>query len=144
MKTTLPKASQVQRRWLVLDAADRPLGRLAVEAANLLRGRGKPLYTPHIDTGDFVVVVNAAKVRLTGKKETQKTYQRFSGYRGGLKTMTAAEVRQRHPERLILSAVKGMLPKNTLNRLLFSRLKVYAGAEHPHKAQRPETLSSDA
>lgn len=143
MKTTIPNVSQIQRRWLVLDAADRPLGRLAVQAANLLRGRGKAVYTPHVDTGDFVVVINAARVRLTGKKERQKIYQRFSGYRGGLKEETAAEVRGKHPERMIEQAVKGMLPKNTLNRKIFSRLKVYAGAEHPHVAQRPETLAVD-
>ncbi len=144
MKTTIPNASQIQRRWLLLDAADRPLGRLAVKAAGLLRGRGKAIYTPHVDTGDFVVVINAARVKLTGKKESQKIYQRFSGYRGGLKEQTAAEVRSKHPERMIELAVKGMLPKNALNRNAFSRLKVYAGAEHPHTAQRPETLAFDA
>lgn len=144
MKTTIPKASQIERRWLVLDAADRPLGRLAVKVAGLLRGRGKPVYTPHIDTGDFVVIVNAGRVRLTGRKEQQKTYQRFSGYRGGLKIQTAAEVRQKHPERMIQAAVKGMLPKNTLSRAMFSRLKVYAGAEHPHAAQQPETVPFEA
>ncbi len=144
MKTTIPSASQIQRRWLVLDAKDRPLGRLAVQAANLLRGRGKAMYTPHVDTGDFVVIVNAARVRLTGKKESQKIYQRFSGYRGGLKEQTAAEVRSKHPERMVEQAVKGMLPKNALNRNAFRRLKVYAGEEHPHEAQKPEILALDA
>ena len=144
MKTTIPSASQIQRRWLVLDATDRPLGRLAVQAANLLRGRGKAIYTPHVDTGDFVVIVNAARVRLTGKKESQKIYQRFSGYRGGLKEQTAAEVRSKHPERMVEQAVKGMLPKNALNRNAFRRLKVYAGEEHPHEAQKPEILALDA
>ncbi len=144
MKTTIPKESQIERRWLVLDAAERPLGRLAVKVAGLLRGRGKVIYTPHVDTGDFVVIVNAAKVRLTGRKETQKIYQNFSGYRGGLKLKTAAEVRARHPERLVQQAVKGMLPKNKLSRTMYGRLKVYAGAEHPHTAQQPRTVAFDA
>lgn len=144
MKTTIPRESQIERRWLVLDAAERPLGRLAVRAAGLLRGRGKVIFTPHVDTGDFVVIVNAARVRLTGRKETRKIYQDFSGYRGGLKLKTAAEVRRKHPERMLHQAVKGMLPKNALGRQMFRRLKVYPGAEHPHAAQQPRAVEFDA
>lgn len=114
---------------------------MAAQIANALRGRDKPTYTPHLDAGDFVVVINAEKVRVTGKKETDKEYQRYSGYRGGLKRIPLAEVREKHPERLIMSAVKGMLPKNRLGAKLLTKLKVYKGSEHPHTAQQPEPMT---
>jgi large subunit ribosomal protein L13 len=141
MKTTLGQNPGDGRTWRVVDADGQVLGRLAVRIANALRGRDKPTYTPHVDTGDFVVVINAEKVRLTGRKNEQKLYKRYSGYRGGLKQTPAAEVRKRHPERLIKSAVRGMLPHNTLNRTAFGRLKVYAGAQHPHAAQQPVEMT---
>ncbi len=137
MKTYIPERMEKNRAWVVIDAADRPLGRLAVEVANALRGKNKPVYTPHVDTGDGVIVINAAKVKLTGRKEQLKVYQRYSGYRGGLKETTAAEMRAKHPDRMIKLAVKGMMPKNTLCRNAFKRLKVYADASHPHAAQKP-------
>lgn len=141
MKSFMANDSGVDREWLVVDAQDQPLGRLAVRIADVLRGKCKPTYTPHVDTGAFVVVVNAEKVKLTGKKDEQKVYRRYSGYRGGLKEITAATVRKRHPDRLIRLAVKGMLPKNNLSRRMFKRLKVYAGDEHPHVAQNPRELA---
>ncbi|MCS7089805.1 MAG: 50S ribosomal protein L13 [Verrucomicrobiota bacterium] len=137
MKTYLPKLSPESRKWYVVDAEGQVLGRLAVHVANLLRGKNKPIYTPHLDTGDFVIVINAEKVQLTGKKETQKTYMSYSGWKGGEKHRTAAEMRQRRPEFLIEHAVKGMLPKNRLGRAMFTKLKVYRGNIHPHAAQRP-------
>ena len=140
MKTFLPKAADLQRTWFLVDAANQPVGRLAVRIANLLRGRGKPIFTPHIDTGDFVVVVNAEKVALTGRKEEQKLYWRHSRYRGGRTTMTAAQVRARQPARLVEQAVKGMLPKSHLSREVIKRLKLYAGTEHPHAAQQPKAI----
>lgn len=140
MKTTLPKEGAVERRWHLVDATDRPAGRLAVRIADLLRGRTKPIYTPAIDVGDFVVVINAEKVKLTGAKEEQKIYLRYSGYPSGLKRERASQVRARKPERILYNAVKGMLPKNTLSRRQFARLSVYAGPEHPHAAQRPQAL----
>jgi large subunit ribosomal protein L13 len=124
----------------VVDAKGKTLGRLASEVARILRGKHKPQYTPHVDTGDFVIVINAAQVELTGKKWSKKMYYRHSGYPGGLKVTPAAEMRAKHPERLIELAVKGMLPKNTLGRQQFKKLKVYAGSEHPHQAQKPEVL----
>lgn len=138
MTTSIPKVGDTNRAWVLVDAQDKPLGRLAVGIANVLRGRHKPIYTRHVDTGDFVVVINAEKVKLTGKKEKQKEYARYSGYRSGLKTITASVMRERHPERLILLAVKGMMPRNSLNRAAFKRLKVYAGGKHPHEAQNPQ------
>lgn len=138
MKTTIPKADPVGRRWHVIDASDQVLGRLAVTIADRLRGKHTPLYTPHVDTGEAVIVINASRVRLTGRKETQKTYVNYSGYRGGLKVRSAARVRARNPERLVLDAVKGMLPKNRLMRQTIKRLKVYAGAAHPHAGQAPQ------
>lgn len=122
----------------MIDATDQTLGRLAVRIARILRGKDKPTFTPHLDTGDSVVVINAEKVVLSGRKEEQKIYQRYSGYRGGLKEKTAAQVRKRHPERLIELAVRGMLPRNRLGRQLNRKLKVYAGSEHPHAAQNPQ------
>jgi large subunit ribosomal protein L13 len=141
MKTTLVKESEVQRAWHVLDATDKPVGRLAVQIAKLLRGKDKPAFAPHMDMGDFVVVLNAAKVKLTGAKETKKLYSSYSLYPGGLKQKTAAQVRAKHPEFLIEHAVRDMLPRNRLARTLFKRLKVYAGAEHPHSAQKPAALA---
>lgn len=140
-RTFLPKIDVNRRKWHVVDAEGKVLGRLAVQLANLLRGRTKPIYTPHLDAGDFVVVVNAEKVVLTGKKETGKRYMTYSGWKGGEKYRTVAQVRARHPERLILHAVKGMLPKNRLASRLLTKLKVYKGPDHPHRAQQPEPLN---
>ena len=120
----------------MVDATDKTVGRLAVKIANILRGKTKPTFSPQVDTGDFVVVINAEKIKLTGRKEEQKIYQRYSGYRSGLKELTAASMRERHPERLIELAVRGMLPKNALGRKVIKRLKAYAGPEHPHEAQQ--------
>jgi large subunit ribosomal protein L13 len=130
------------RRWFVLDADGVVLGRLATRAANLLRGKGKPSFTPHVDCGDFVIVVNAAKVKLTGRKESDKIYFHHSGFPGGIRETRAGELRTSHPERLVKNAVIGMLPKNRLSRALATKLKVYAGPEHPHQAQRPEALAA--
>lgn len=140
MRTFSAKASEVSRQWWVIDAANKPLGRVAVKAANLLRGKEKAIYTPHVDTGDFVVVINADKVKLTGKKETAKEYMSFSGYVGGHKSETAGQRRARRPELLVERAVKGMIPHNRLGRRIFTKLKVYAGAEHPHEAQQPQVI----
>jgi large subunit ribosomal protein L13 len=137
MKTFSAKSSDVSRKWYIIDAKGRPLGRVAVTAANILRGKGKAIFTPHVDTGDFVVVINADKVRLTGKKEVQKQFMSFSGYVGGHKSETAARRRERRPELLIERAVKGMIPHNRLGRRLFLKLKVYKGGQHPHEAQQP-------
>jgi large subunit ribosomal protein L13 len=129
-----------QRKWHVIDAQGAVLGRLAVQVANLLRGRTKPIYTPHLDTGDFVVVINAEKVVLTGKKETDKLYMSYSGWKGGERYRSVAELRLKQPERLILHAVKGMMPKNRLGAKMLTKLKVYRGGEHPHAAQKPAPL----
>lgn len=142
MKTYLPKDPGANRTWLLVDAQGKRLGRLAVQIANALRGKGKPVFSHHVDMGDFVVVVNADKIRLTGGKEQEKIYRQFSFYRGGMKEWTAAEMRERHPENLIKLAVKRMLPKNTLSRQAFSRLKVYAGKDHPHSAQNPKPMGA--
>lgn len=141
MKTYLPKNAPEQRRWHVIDAEGAVLGRLAVQVADLLRGKTKPIYTPHLDAGDFVVVVNAEKVRLTGNKETDKRYMTYSGWKGGEKYRSVEEVRERTPERLIHHAVKGMIPKNRLGRQLLTKLKVYKGPKHPHTAQQPAPLT---
>jgi large subunit ribosomal protein L13 len=140
MKTISMRAQDVQRSWLVVDAENKTLGRLATEIARRLRGKHKPEYTPHVDTGDFVIVVNAEKVRVTGKKTTDKIYYRHSGYPGGIKAISFEHLRNTHPERIIEKAVKGMLPRNPLGRAMFRKLKVYAGGEHPHSAQQPELL----
>ena len=140
MKTFVAKPKEVERRWYVVDATDKVLGRLASEVARRLRGKHKSIYTPHVDTGDFIIVVNAEKVRLTGRKWDAKRYYRHSGYPGGLKVVTAKRMRETHPERLIIHAVKGMLPKNRLGRKMLKKLKVYAGPDHPHQAQKPEEL----
>jgi len=141
MKTFVAKDPGAARDWVLVDAEDKPLGRLAVRIANILRGKTKATFTPHVDTGDFVVVVNAEKVKLSGKKDEQKIYRRYSGYRGGLKEIKASVVRERHPDRLIRLAVRGMLPKNNLSRKLFRRLKVYRGDQHPHVAQNPRKVN---
>lgn len=141
MKTHLPKVNLDERKWHVIDADGVVLGRLAAQVADILRGKNKPVYTPHLDAGDFVVVVNAEKVRVTGRKETKKTYMSYSGWKGGERYRTVAEVRARKPEQLIHHAVKGMIPKNRLGRVLLTKLKVYKGPEHPHAAQQPAVLA---
>ena len=142
MKTFSAKANEVQRQWWVIDAADQILGRVAVKAANLLRGKEKAIYTPHCDTGDFVIVINAEKVRVTGKKEEQKSYMSFSGYVGGHKSENVKARRARRPELLVEHAVKGMIPHNRLGRSIFTKLKVYKGPAHPHSAQGPTPVSN--
>jgi large subunit ribosomal protein L13 len=141
MKTYSPKKGEVDRHWYVVDASDQTVGRLSTEVARLLTGKHKPQYAPHIDTGDFVIVINAEKAVFSGRKEEQKVYYRHSMYPGGLKSKTAAQLRIQRPSRLIEYAVKGMLPKNRLGRHQLRKLKVYAGAEHPHQAQKPEAIS---
>jgi large subunit ribosomal protein L13 len=139
MKTHLPKVNLDARKWHVIDANGAVLGRLAVQVANILRGKDKPVYTPHLDAGDFVVVINAEKVKVTGTKETDKTYMSYSGWKGGEKYRTVEQLRAKQPEKLITHAVKGMIPKNRLGRVLLTKLKVYKGDQHPHAAQKPET-----
>jgi large subunit ribosomal protein L13 len=141
MKTFSAKASEVKRKWWVIDARDQVLGRVAARAANLIRGKGKPIFTPHVDTGDFVVVINAEKVRLTGKKETDKIYTSYSGYIGGHHSESVRQRRVRKPELLVERAVRGMLPHNRLGRAQFTKLKVYRGSEHPHTAQQPVAVT---
>ena len=140
MKTYSQKKKEIDHRWYLVDAEGVVLGRLASKVAQLIRGKHKPTFTPHMDGGDYVVVINAKKVRLTGKKMEQKQYFRHSGYPGGLRTQTFAEMRESYPERIIEQAVKGMLPKNRLGRAMFKKLKVYAGGEHPHGPQKPQPL----
>lgn len=140
MKTYTPKATEIEHRWWVVDAEGKVLGRLASEIAKVLRGKHKPMFTPHLDTGDYVVVVNAEKVRLTGSKAATKTYFRHTGYMGGAKFIPFRRLIEKKPERVIELAVKGMLPKNNLGRLMRRKLKVYAGAEHPHTGQQPQPL----
>ncbi|BAS29058.1 50S ribosomal protein L13 [Limnochorda pilosa] len=139
-RTRVPKADEIEQKWYVVDARGQVVGRLASRIATILRGKHKPSYTPHLDTGDYVIVVNAAEVALTGKKWEKKVYSWHSGYPGGLKQATAAELRRRHPEAPIERAVWGMLPHNRLGRQLIKKLKVYAGPDHPHQAQNPEPL----
>jgi large subunit ribosomal protein L13 len=140
MKTFSAKVSEVPRKWWLIDAKDQVLGRVAVKAANLLRGKEKSVFTPHVDTGDFVIVVNADKVRVTGKKEEQKTFMSFSGYVGGHKSENVRARRVRHPELLIERAVRGMIPHNRLGRSVYRKLKVYRGEDHPHAAQQPSAV----
>ena len=141
MKTTfMAKAAEVDRKWFIVDAEGKTLGRLAAEVAKVLRGKNKPIFTPHVDSGDFVIIINAEKVVLTGKKLVQKTYFRHSGYVGGTTFTTAGKMLADKPERVLELAVKGMLPKNTLGRQMYRKLEVYRGAEHPHAAQQPEVL----
>ena len=139
-KTPLP-TQDIEKKWYVVDAEGQRLGRLATEIAMILRGKNKPSFTPNVDTGDFVIVVNAEKVIVTGRKSEQKLYRRHSGRPGGMKTETFEQLQRRIPERIIEKAVKGMLPKNSMGRRLFTKLKVYTGADHPHTAQTPETLT---
>ncbi|PAE18947.1 50S ribosomal protein L13 [Bacillus sp. 7504-2] len=139
MRTTfMANANNIERKWYVVDAAGKTLGRLTSEVASILRGKHKPTFTPHVDTGDHVIIINASQIQLTGKKLTDKIYYRHSMHPGGLKTRTALEMRTNYPERMLELAIKGMLPKNSLGRQMFKKLHVYAGAEHPHQAQKPE------
>jgi large subunit ribosomal protein L13 len=140
MKTYSPKASEIQRDWLLVDASGKTLGRLATEVARRLRGKHKPTYTPHMDMGDYVVVVNARDIRVTGNKLNDKMYYRYSGYPGGMKSTSLTKMLQTKPERVIEIAVKGMLPKNPLGRAMYRKLRVYSGAEHDHAAQQPKPL----
>ena len=144
MKTVSMREQDVERSWWVIDAEEKTLGRIATEIAHRLRGKHKPEYTPHVDTGDFIIVVNAEKVRVTGNKEEGKTYWRHTGYPGGIKGVSVGDMRATHPERIIEKAVKGMLPKGPLGRAMYRKLKVYAGAEHPHAAQQPVALEVNA
>ncbi len=139
-KTYVPPQDSIEQNWYLVDAANQRLGRLATEIARILRGKNKPTYTPYMDTGDFVIVVNAEKVQVTGKKRDQKLYRRHSGRPGGMKVETFAKLQARIPERIIEQAVRGMLPKNSLGRQLFTKLKVYKGSSHPHAAQKPQTI----
>lgn len=141
MKTVSTRPQDVERAWFVIDAESQVLGRLATEVARRLRGKHKAAYTPHVDTGDYIVVVNAEKVRVTGKKATDKTYYRHTGYPGGIKATRFEDMIGKHPERVIEKAVKGMLPRNPLGRAAFRKLKVYAGPDHPHSAQQPRSLA---
>jgi large subunit ribosomal protein L13 len=141
MNTDFPSKNDIQRAWHVLDADSKVLGRVATAAARLLMGKNKPTYTPFLDTGDHVIVINAAKVRLTGRKEEQKVYRTHSGYPGGLKEVTARKLRATRPERMVEEAIKGMLPKNKLGKQMYRKLKVYAGDKHPHIAQQPTALA---
>lgn len=141
MKSFMASPETVERKWYVVDAENQTLGRLASEVAKVLRGKNKPIYTPHIDTGDFVIVINADKIAVTGKKLDQKKYYRHSDYVGGLKETTLREMLDKKPEKVIELAVKGMLPKGPLGRQMYTKLHVYAGAEHPHAAQKPEVLT---
>jgi large subunit ribosomal protein L13 len=142
MKTHLPKINLDERKWHVIDADGAVLGRLAERVANVLRGKNKPTFTPHLDAGDFVVVINAEKIRVTGKKETQKEFMTYSGWKGGEKYRTVEQVRAKQPEKLITHAVRGMVPKNRLGRVLMTKLKVYKGSAHPHSAQQPATVAA--
>ena len=141
METTSIRADEITRDWFVVDAEGQTLGRLASEIAQILRGKKKPSYTPHMDMGDFVVVINAEKVKVSGKKEEDKTYFRHSGYPGGITLVNLKRVRQDHPERIVMNAVKGMLPHNSLGRKLLTHLKIYTGNIHPHAAQQPQTIT---
>ena len=142
--TRSARAADVEREWFVVDVADRVLGRAASQIASVLRGKHKPIFTPHVDTGDFVIVVNASRVRLTGRKLERKVYHRHTGYTGGIKTTTAGRMLELHPERMFEKAVRGMLPKGPLGRKMLAKLKVYKGAEHPHEAQQPKPMEVKA
>lgn len=143
MSTFMAKKGEVTQRWHLIDATDQVVGRLAVVIANILRGKHRPEYTPHEDTGEYVIVINAEKIRFTGKKWEQKSYQSYSHYPGGLKIVSAQEMRDKHPERILETAVRRMVPRNSLGRQQMSKLKVYAGAQHPHQAQQPQELKID-
>jgi large subunit ribosomal protein L13 len=142
-KTPLPSTDSIDRQWYLVDAADQILGRLASEVASVLRGKTKPCFTPHLDTGDFVIIINAERIRVSGNKPSQKLYRRHSGRPGGMKTETFAHLQARIPERIVEKAIKGMLPHNALGRQLFRKLKVYKGSDHPHAAQNPQVLALD-
>jgi large subunit ribosomal protein L13 len=142
-KTSLPSIDSLDRQWYLVDAENQTLGRLASEVASVLRGKNKPSFTPHLDTGDFVIVINADKIQVSGNKASQKLYRRHSGRPGGMKTETFAHLQARLPERIVEKAIKGMLPHNALGRQLFRKLKVYRGTEHPHAAQKPQILALD-
>ncbi|OGW13687.1 MAG: 50S ribosomal protein L13 [Nitrospinae bacterium RIFCSPLOWO2_12_FULL_45_22] len=141
MKTFSAKTEEVERKWILVDAEGKILGRLASEVAKILRGKHRPIYTPHVDTGDHVIIINASKVLLTGKKLKDKVYYRYSGYPGGLKSVTAEKLMQTHPERLLQFAIKGMLPKNKLGRDMLKKIRIYAGSNHQQHAQKPEILA---
>lgn len=141
MKTFMANPATIERKWYVVDAADMTLGRLAAEVAKVLRGKNKPVFTPHLDMGDYVIVINAEKIKVTGRKMDQKIYYRHSDYVGGMKETTLKEMLQKHPERVVEHAVKGMLPKGPLGRQMYKKLHVYAGPEHEHAAQKPEVLT---
>jgi len=143
MRTEIPKAGEIKQEWYLVDAKNKVLGRLATRIATILRGKNKPYFSPHLDTGDFVIVINAEKIKLTGNKSIQKIYARYSGYPGGLSKVPFKRMQEQKPEEIIIHAVKGMLPKNNLGRNLLKKLKVYTGSEHPHQAQKPITLSLD-
>ncbi|MBN1326702.1 MAG: 50S ribosomal protein L13 [Candidatus Cloacimonetes bacterium] len=140
MKTVAPKAGEIKQDWYLIDAEDQVLGRLATRIASLLRGKHKPIFSPHLDVGDYVIVINADKIKLTGSKELQKIYKRYSGYPDGLKEIPFKKMQEHNPEHIIIHAVKGMLPKNILGRKLIQKLKVYPGNDHPHIAQQPQSL----
>lgn len=140
MSTFFAKHNEVERKWYVVDATDLVLGDVATRVAAILRGKHKAIYTPHVDTGDYVIIVNAEKIRVTGNKANQKVYKHYTGYAGGLKEIPYAEVLEKHPERILERAIKGMLPKNSLGRQMFKKLNVYAGPDHPHDGQNPEVL----
>jgi len=140
MKTTLVKEKEIERKWILVDAAHQPLGRLAVKISALLRGKNKVTFAPHIDQGDFVVVINAAQVKLSGNKEEQKIYKHYTGFASGLREFSAAHIRAKNPTRMITQSVSGMLPKNKQSRQMLKRLRVFAGAEHEHAAQKPEVV----
>ena len=141
MKTYIPKSEEIERNWRLVDADGKVLGRIATEIADILRGKNKPVFTPHLDTGDFVVVVNAEKIKLTGNKMADKVYYHHTGFPGGIKGITAEKLLEKEPEKLISEAVKGMLPKNKLRKQFMGKLKVYAGSKHPHEAQQPQVVS---
>jgi large subunit ribosomal protein L13 len=141
MKTFIAKKEEAERNWVLIDAADKVVGKVAVEIASILRGKTKPVFTPHVDTGDFVVVINAEKVQLTGNKLEQKTYYHHSGYMGGIKAATAKDLMAKNPEEILKHAVKGMLPKNSLGKSMFKKLKIYTGSNHPHEAQMPKAIN---
>ncbi|MBI4384407.1 MAG: 50S ribosomal protein L13 [Nitrospinae bacterium] len=141
MKSYLAKKSEVKKKWVVIDAEDQSLGRVAAKAASILRGKTKPIFTPHVDTGDNVIIVNAGKVKLTGNKLEQKVYYRHTGYPGGIKSLTARQVRDSKPEDLLKKAIHGMLPKNRLGRSLHKNVRIYSAGEHPHDSQKPDTVA---
>ena len=143
MKTLMAKTGQIERKWHLIDASGKTLGRIATKIAHILRGKHKPEFTPHVDTGDYIVVINAEKIAVTGRKLTDKQYERYTGYPGGLKTTSFEKLQKRFPARIIEKAVKGMLPKNPLGYAMLRKLKVYAGTSHPHSAQNPKAIAID-